>query len=167
MKCVIFFSSTFEVLSILEIIRMPYDPTNEHEETAILVTDTEALEVIEQEKKSWLEVDGSEMTTEDILEWWRSDPYVLYMVVDVKDGKATGDLHFGAFEILGKARAAAWNFFLEFRREYPGIENTLEIRKHTGSKRQGAQAQKAGDTGKMGCWHGICLSIELVDTIKM
>ena len=143
---------------------MPYDPTNENEISTILVTDPEALEVIEQVKESRSRFFGREYTTEDTLEWWRSDPHVSYHLVEVRDGKATGDFDLGMFEALGKARAEAWNFCHEFR--HYG-KNTVEIRKRTGSKRNCSQAQKTGDTGPDGCWYSICLSIELVDTITM
>ena len=43
---------------------MPYDPTNEHENTEILVTDTEALEAIEREKGWSTYYAGVDKTTE-------------------------------------------------------------------------------------------------------
>ena len=140
---------------------MPYDPTNEHEETEVLVTDPEALEAIERDKASWSRYAGVEKTTEEILEEWRSETYPYYMVVEVVEGKAYKDSTFmEAFDILGKARAEAYNLGL-FNRRHDEEGTTVEIRKHTYSKKNAPCVQKTGDT----CWHAICLSIELVETI--
>jgi hypothetical protein len=150
---------------------MPYDPTNEHEDTVVLVTDPEATPAIEEERERlafWRPYDPT--SAEYVLAFWRSDTDSLYMVVEVKDGKAFADsTHHRCFKVLGKARAAALNCGLWNRRyaEADGDEgttSTVEIRKHTYSKHT-PYVQKTGDTGPMGCWSEIVLSIELVETI--
>jgi hypothetical protein len=143
---------------------MPYNRANENECTEVFVTDPEALAEIEREKIMCLEMNGEELTTEEILSDWNANTYMFYNVVQVRSGEAFRDGTIPeSYETLPTARAEAYNWYQSARRFGCDEDNfVVEIRKHTYS-RNACCVQKSGDD----CWYSITLNVELVDTIRM